>query len=181
MAGYQSAEAYDFAMFEPRGSAARAAQPAAEPAQKKKPARNPNLRVVPAKQADAAPPQAKVSGFKIASIILCCCFLFAFIGLFINNSVRSTELMNAINDMEVNINNAKSENVRLSSEIDSMFSIGKVEAYATDVLGMSKMENYQIRYVDLSADDQVLYAGENSAPGAGFVERVTEYFNGLFA
>ncbi len=185
MAGYQSAEAYDFATFEPKdGSAARQlnnAQPAGEPLRKKSVRPNPNLKIVEPNARQTAKQQEKLGARKVLAILFCCTMMFGFIALFINNSVRSTELMNSINEMEVQIANAQSENVRLSSSIDSMFSIAKVENYATNVLGMTKMENYQIQYVDLSSEDQVLYAGENSVFGSGLVERVTEYFSGLFA
>ena len=183
MAGYQSAEAYDFSIFEVDDSSAarklQNAQPVGEPVRKRN--TNPNLRVVKATPVQTEKQLAQLSYKKVAAVVVCCFMMFSLIALFINNSVKSTELMNAINEMEVTIANAQSENVRLSSAIDSMFSIANVEKYATDVLGMTKMENYQIQYVDLSSDDQVLYAGENSAFAAGFVERVTEYFSGLFA
>ncbi len=185
MAGYQRAEAYDFAAFEPReGAAARNmnnAQPAGEPLRKKNVRPNPHLKVVEPNAVQTVKQQERISAKKVFAILFCCTLMFGFIALFINNSVKSTELMNAINEMEVNIDNAQSENVRLSSAIDSMFSIAKVENYATNVLGMTKMENYQIQYVDLSSADQVLYAGEDSAFGANLIERVTEYFDGLFA
>lgn len=184
MAGYQSAEAYDFAAFEPReGNAARQlnnTQPAGEPLRKKSVRPNPNLKIVEP-GARSAQQQAHIGAKKVVGILLCCAIMFGFIAMFINNSVKSTELMNSINAMETSIANAQSENVRLSSAIDSMFSIAKVENYATNVLGMTKMENYQIQYVDLSSSDQVLYAGESSAFGSDLVERVTEYFSELFA
>lgn len=183
MAGYQSAEAYDFTTFEPKdGSAARklnTAQPVREPVRRKN--TNPNLKLVEPTAKQSQKQIVRLSYKKVAAVLVCCCMMFSLIALFINNSVKSTELMNAINEMENNIANAQSENVRLSSAIDSMFSIANVEKYATDVLGMTKMENYQIQYIDLSSEDQVLYAGEGSVFSAGFVERVTEYFGELFA
>ncbi len=185
MAGYQSAEAYDFATFEPRdGSAARKinnAQPAREPQRRKSVRPNPHLRVVDPNVPQSARQQEQIGVARVFAIILCCAVMFGFIAMFINNSVKSTELMSAINEMEENIDNMQSENVRLSTAIDSMFSIAKVENYATNVLGMTKMGNYQIQYVDLSSEDQVLFAGEDSAFGSGLIERVTEYFDGLFA
>ncbi len=183
MAGYQRAEAYDFATFEPRdGSAVRkpnAAQPVGEPVRRRN--TNPNLKLVKPIEKTPEKQLASLSFKKVTAVLVCCFMMFGLIALFINNSVKSTELMNSINAMETTIANAQSENVRLSSAIDSMFSIANVETYATGVLGMTKMENYQIQYIDLSSEDQVLYAGESSALGAGFVERVTEYFDGLFA
>lgn len=185
MAGYQSAEAYDFTTFEPRnGSAARKvnnAQPAAQPQHKKSVRPNPHLRVVDPNAPQTVMQQQRVSTARVVVILCCCAVMFSFIAMFINKSVRSTELMSAINQMQVSIEKGESESVRLNTAIDSMFSIANVEAYATNVLGMTKMGNYQIQYVDLSSEDQVLYAGENAAFGSGLVERVTEYFSGLFA
>ena len=179
MAGYQSAQAYDFSLFEPKdGNAARAAQPAEKP--ERKAGSNPQLKVVE-KQSAGQSAQQKVGARTIVSIFVCCAFMFSLIALFISNSVKTTELMGEINAIELKISNMKSENVRLSAAIDGMFSIAKVDAYATDVLGMTKMENYQIQYVDLSSTDKVLYSGENSAAGAGFIERVIAYFTQLFA
>ncbi|MBR3954030.1 MAG: hypothetical protein IKJ63_00980 [Clostridia bacterium] len=185
MAGYQRAEAYDFATFEPKdGSAARklnTAQPVGEPVRKRNVRPNPNLKIVEPNARQTVKQQERLSAKKVFAVLFCCVMMFGFIAMFINNSVKSTELMNSINEMEINIANAQSENVRLSSSIDSMFSIAKVENYATNVLGMTKMENYQIQYVDLSSEDQVLFAGESSVFGSNLVERVTEYFDGLFA
>lgn len=180
MAGYQSAQAYDFTLFEPKNTnAAPALKPAAEPKRNNvKP--NPNLRVI-AKNGQVQDTQAKVSNRQVLLILTCCVMMFALIGLFISNSVKTTELMGSISTIENQISNAKSENVRLSSAIDSMFSIANVDAYATDVLGMKKMENYQIRYVDLSTSDQVLYAGEDSAFGGGLLEQIKAYFSQAFA
>ena len=181
MAGYQSAQAYDFTLFEPKDSTARklqSAQPAEQP--KKKVSPNPNLRVI-SKNGEVLKTQTGVSNRQVFLIFFCCVLMFAFIGLFISNSVKTSVLMNSISAVENNISNAKSENVRLSSAIDSMFSIAKVDAYATDVLGIMTLENYQIRDLDLSTADQVIYAGEESAFGGSVFEQIQSYFSQVFA
>lgn len=176
MAGYQGAEAYDFSLFEPRNeSAARQIQPQYEPEEAK-----PQLRLLTGgkTQLDI---QRKNKASKLISVILCCAVFFSLIVVSISGSVKGAELTSQINAKQTEIKNAQSENVRLSAAVDGMFSISNVETYATDVLGMKKMENYQIRYVDLSTADQVLYSGADSAETAGFMSRIAAYFSELFA
>jgi hypothetical protein len=49
----------------------------------------------------------------------------------------------------------ESENVRLSSTLNGITSIAAIETYATEVLGMTKAESYQIECIDLSVGDAV--------------------------
>ena len=52
----------------------------------------------------------------------------------------------------------KSENVRLNSQLNGITSIGNIDDYATRVLGMAKVESYQVEYIDLGQDGGVLYS-----------------------
>lgn len=54
------------------------------------------------------------------------------------------------------INDANSENTRLRNQLSSTVSKEKVEAYATGVLGMHKLERYQIHYFEEKAADEVV-------------------------
>ena len=47
--------------------------------------------------------------------------------------------------------------MRLNAQLNSFTSISNVDDYATRVLGMSKIEGYQVEYIDLSKDDGVIY------------------------
>ena len=51
----------------------------------------------------------------------------------------------------------EAENIRLSSALNGITGIAVIDTYATEVLGMTKVENYQIECIDLSVGDTVLY------------------------
>ena len=182
MAGYQGAEAYVFSLFEAKDMTEAVAEEAAVqlPAQKQK-SKNPNLQVVPKRTRQQEKMQA-LAGFKRALFALfVSVVLFGAIVMQITSSVRSDTLERKIENINAEMQVAKSENVRLASAIDGMFSIANVEDFATNVLGMAKLEDYQIEYVDLSAEDKVLYSGAPKAADEGFFSSVKAYFTELFA
>ena len=68
------------------------------------------------------------------------------------------ELIRQIAAVESEIEVAKSENVRLNAELNSKTNITKIDSYAVDVLGMVKVESYQVECIDLTTGDKVLYS-----------------------
>lgn len=62
---------------------------------------------------------------------------------------EATQLQNMISD-------AESENTRLRNQLSSAVSREKIEAYATDVLGMHKLERYQVHYFGDTVSDEVV-------------------------
>ena len=52
-------------------------------------------------------------------------------------------------EIQVQIKEAESENVRLRSTVDSMYSIVNISAYAQKNLGMIKKDGYQINYYEV--------------------------------
>lgn len=60
--------------------------------------------------------------------------------------------------IETQISEAKSENVRLQMAFNSSVSREKVEEYAVNVLGMQKVERYQIHYFENRDGDEVVIA-----------------------
>ena len=73
------------------------------------------------------------------------------------------------------------ENVRLNMQLDSMISLEKVENYAKDELGMTKVEGYQIEYIDLSGADTVTVSGNKSVKSLsteGPLQKLSEYLKG---
>ncbi len=180
MAGYRNAaEAYDFSMFEPHADSAVRQRAAAPQKVNQKP--QVELKIVPKRTAQQEKQQQRIGFRRAVAAVLSCACIFLFIAMFISSSVRSAELSSQITDMQTQIRNAQSENVRLRAEVNGMYSIANVETYAQDVLGMSKMEDYQIRYVDLSESDAVLYAGPQRLSGGEIFAAVKEYFSQLFA
>ncbi len=57
------------------------------------------------------------------------------------------------------IREAKSENTRLVMQLNSAVSLDKVDEYAVSVLGMHKLERYQIHYFGNTDGDEVVLAG----------------------
>ena len=62
-------------------------------------------------------------------------------------------------EIRVDIDEAKSENVRLNMTLDALMSREKVEEYAVNVLGMQKIQRFQIRYLDYRDGDRVVVSG----------------------
>ena len=80
---------------------------------------------------------------------------FAFLALMILGSViygqvALTNLESELSRQKSELKIAKSEYVRLSTEVNSMLSMSNVEEYARDKLGMVKQENCQIYYYDIT-------------------------------
>lgn len=65
-----------------------------------------------------------------------------------------------INSVDTAISEAKSEEVRLQTQLDSMISLDKVEDYAVNTLGMVKLENYKITYFSFCDSDAVVFSGD---------------------
>ena len=51
-------------------------------------------------------------------------------------------------------NELESENIRLKSQVESMYSIGNISSYAEDKLGMIKKDSYQVNYFSVAPDSQ---------------------------
>lgn len=92
--------------------------------------------------------------------------------------LRVDELSRDLNKVEQSIAVLKSENVRLNAAVDSMISMDRVEAYATEQLDMVQLESHQIEYIDLSGEDAVVVSGdktpENTSENSA-LEKLLEY------
>ena len=64
----------------------------------------------------------------------------------VENAAIHTEITNQTKYVEM----LNSENVRMQSEIEEKTALKSIEAYAEDVLGMQKLDKYQIEYVNIS-------------------------------
>lgn len=69
------------------------------------------------------------------------------------------ELKALANEKEILLDEAKSENIRLNMALNALMSREKVEDYAVNVLGMQKIERYQIYYFDDRDGDKVVVSG----------------------
>lgn len=184
MTGYNDSTAYAFDLFETheRPSTARAAsaneknvratkQPRAASAAAPKRAASPAKKTAEIKKvAPKSRKQVRVESKQnarratVAAVFLA--IVFCALSLQISALTRQYELFREINAAEQKIENAKSESIRLNSELNGITSIGVVDNYATKILGMTKAEKYQVKCVDLSEGDKVLFSSRSQVLSA---------------
>lgn len=75
------------------------------------------------------------------------------LGSLIYSRVMLTNYQSELADQKAALKTEQSENVRLQMQFNSLMSMDKIEEYAQTKLGMVKRESYQIRYFDMSEDD----------------------------
>ncbi len=145
-----SPEAYDFEAFEMYSSAA--------PKIKEKEKNAPKLKKVAPKTKEQLRAE-ELYGLKKSVALLCfVVVLFGIISMQISAGAKNYELMRRIQKAEAQLEIAYSENVRLNAELNGITGIAIIDSYATEVLGMTKVENYQIKCIDLSEGDSVIYS-----------------------
>lgn len=77
----------------------------------------------------------------------------AVIGMFfgvLHTYAAKNELNHAIADLQEELSVAESENTRINSELNAMVSMNKIDQYAVEKLGMSKIQPGQMRYINVS-------------------------------
>ena len=98
---------------------------------------------------------------KILGLVLFVVLMFSFVLMQVSAGAQNYEIARMIHKTKMEITVEQSENIRLRSELNGITSIYAVDTYATEILGMSKTENYQVECVDLSGGDSVIF----TAPG----------------
>lgn len=166
MAATQKYTDADFALFEPAGDAynRNAARKIDNAAPKRNGQKQPDIKLLPKKKKSLAQAKremhaAAMQGTKIVVIALCLLSMFA---MLLYSRLRADEITREIDRTNAMLTQAQGENVRLNMAIDSMISLEKVEDYAKNTLGMTKVEGYQIEYIDLSGTDEVVKSGGKS-------------------
>lgn len=151
----------------------RAAQRQQEQEQK----RNSGLRALPENQ--AVKQVARVPYLKYAAIGLC---VFTVLLAILSSYTAITELAYQNSDLRDEIETLEGENKGLQAKKEQMYNLTFVEQYAQNELGMVKMEQSDISYVDLSNPETMLVgSGEtNAAPAwlttlSGYLQAVVEY------
>lgn len=98
--------------------------------------------------------EPRISTFQAIKIIVLSSIVLALVATMIYGRVQLTELNTEVSKIESDMKVAKSENTRLSMELNSLVSLDRVEEYAINVLGMRKMEKYQMEYIDVSMENK---------------------------
>ena len=157
MAVNRGTEAYDYNRINAYGSAVPSRRQAPQrPIDPRRQA--PRPKVVRRSKASIRAEQ-KLSRKRAIEALLVCALLFSVVAFQIYSQVKVDELNRELKTVESNIDVLKSENTRLNMELDSRISLEKVDDYAQNVLGMVKVENYQVSYIDLASSDTVEISG----------------------
>ncbi len=159
MADYNRSEAYDLSLYDVPATRSSAApkideRPVRKPAQPK--------RANSAAQAKKRSVESAKRTLKLFAVSLTLIVLF---GAVLFSNVSLILLEDEAARVEAQIGDAVSENTRLIYELNSKVSLDKVENYAVSVLGMNKLERYQVHYFDNSSEDRVVVAGGEEVEG----------------
>ena len=157
----QMEDTYAFEMFESRPgrvSAYGGAQGSAAPERRGEVREIPVLKRVKPKTDAQKRHEERSGNLRIAFMLAFVAVVFGVICCQISAGAERYELIRQIAAVESEIEVAKSENVRLNAELNSKTNITKIDSYAVDVLGMVKVESYQVECIDLTTGDKVLYS-----------------------
>ena len=80
----------------------------------------------------------------------------------ISSKVQQASIHAEILAVTAEVNELSSENVRMETEIERKSALNSVEEYATNVLGMQKLDKSQIEYLSLE-NGNVIEISENSS------------------
>ncbi|MCR4593725.1 MAG: hypothetical protein K5761_01560 [Clostridiales bacterium] len=143
---------------------------------KEMPSKRPALRLVkpPKLSTVQMKEQMTLSNKKALKVFVLTFVAVILLALSIFSRVQLDEINRDIASTEKKIEIANSKNVELNMKLNEMISIEKVEEYASNKLGMVKVQDYQVVYVDLSDDDRVLMAGGKETEDAKTVTRAAD-------
>lgn len=158
---------YNIELFEPAAPRNTSTAPKIKPNNSR-----PNLRVVekPRMTASQVRAQNALALRKIFRIIGVAVICLSFLGAVIYSTLQLDEINRDIASVDKAMNIAKSEKVRLDMELNSIISLDKVENYAANTLGMSKVQDHQVVYIDLSSSDRVLMASGKETDNSNVIK-----------
>lgn len=201
-----SSEAYDFSLFEPQVTTARATSAtktkstnsyvrgSAAPqrtAPQRKPQPKPSPKKAPAKKAATSilssleiVPERNSQSVSLSSSVIKAMAIFgvfciAVVGLLTMRAQNET-LINQISNINDEIAIAEGEKVRLTAELNSKYSSDKIDSYAVNTLGMVKAEGSQVSYIDLSEGDEIVFSGDKTVSNKAFMLKVKDFFAYIF-
>ena len=148
MADFNRSEAYDLSLY-----SMPAFKPAQEPRIEKRAPKPAQKSAVQIRKETMASALRAVKLFFVSAVLL---VLF---GSVLFSKISLVRLEKEASLLQQSISEAQSENTRLVMQLNSAVSIEKVDAYAVSVLGMHKLERYQIHYFENRDGDKVVVAG----------------------
>lgn len=112
--------------------------------------------------------------FLIALSVFSICFFV------ISGKVETSKMYRQISSAEENLDIIQSENVRLQSELEGKVTLKNVEEYAVKVLGLKKLNNSQIEYVETQTDDIVEIPKEKKNVFVSIKEKFDRFVEYIF-
>lgn len=149
---YYYNDAYDFSLFEEKKNAPVVDIPQNEKAKKNNQHKKSNLNT----KAVARPALGFKKIMAVASVSALVLLLFFFQ---INGNVKATETTDQISKTEKQIEQLKSEQIRLQMELDGKVSYENIEKAAEEA-GMQKPTAMQMRYINIYDTDTAEVTGE---------------------
>lgn len=136
----------------------------AAPKVKPAPQKRPQLELVQKTRMTARQLQQQTAAETRKTIKVMCVAMaiLMFMALAIYSRVKLDEINREISSVEKKIELAQSDAVKLNNELNAIVSINNVEEYATNELGMTKVQDYQVYYIDMSSEDYVAVANGQS-------------------
>ena len=122
-----------------------------------------------ARQLRVAPTPRRRKRAGIRPSVLGCVMVLAITAVYILFcQMQLTELSAAVGEQNDRLNELSAENVSLTTKQMNSMNMDEVEEYAVNNLGMVKMDNSQIEYVELTNPDTVTVADNGMSLGSLF-------------
>jgi Cell division protein FtsL. len=150
MASQKSSEAYDFALFEPKR-------------QQEAPQKKSNIIELPKEQLEKNR-RTRINPLKAVSGLLALVVMLGVVGTIVYGQVQLTELTEQLNSASKTLDESESVYTQYKMKSDSQFSLQAVESYATDKLGMKKVEQSQVEPIELSSGDKTQVVQKDQEP-----------------
>lgn len=144
MASWNTSEAYDLSAYE------------ALPQRKQ----TPNIKVV---RSLRRKPSTMVTPRVVSSFIV----VVTLFVLIVLNQVQLNEVSTQINILNAQLQELDSENVKMTSELESIISLPAIADYAKNELGMHKLDKYQSEYIYLHHEDKIELTEESPNASVG--------------
>ncbi len=98
-------------------------------------------------------PQKKGQALKI---LIVSAFALALFFMVINSYVQLNEVYSDISSASSELSELKSDNVRMQTELEGQASIRNIKQYAEEKLGLQKMSQSQVQYIQIQTEDEVI-------------------------
>lgn len=140
------------------------------PAEEPETVRVPNIamKVTPPKRGSAS----KVFIAALSALLVFFCVIYG--------RVETNRMYQQIAAQNQKLEVVQSENVRLKSELESKMTLKNVEDYAVNVLGLQKLDNSQIKYVQTQTDDIIEIPEENKNIFVKAKEKINSFLEYIF-